>query len=284
MREIRPSPSRRGLAEYLHGLVDAVGGVRKNQQRSGLVSETGPREAGAGGRCPADTPALERSWAMRRAFFEWDVVNWSKALEVWRRALPARLDGMTAVELGARGGGLALWLALRGAEVVCGYYGAGPEPARDLHRRYGVADRIDYKRLDATALPYEAAFDIVVMKSVLGGIGAHDRKDRQYLAVEQIHRMLRPGGVFLFAENVKATVVHETIRHLKRTDTWRYPTVDEMIDTLGIFRQATWQTHGFLGMFGRREWQRDMLGTMDDKLCQLLPVRSRYIMFGVAEK
>jgi len=222
--------------------------------------------------------------AMLDAFFDWDVVNWSKALPLWSSALPQQLYGKRAVEIGARSGGLALWLALRGARVVCGHYRGQAEQAKKLHGRHGVSDRVTYEQLDVTSLPYEAEVDIVAMKSVLGGVGAFGRQDRQQLAVQEIYRALRPGGFFLFAENLRSTLLHDLVRRAKRGETWHYPTVNEFTEMLREFDEVAWQTHGFLGMFGLSERQRAVLGRVDGCLCPVLPARFRYIVYGVARK
>lgn len=226
----------------------------------------------------------ERTQAMLNAFFDWDVVNWSKALPLWSSALPEQLHGKCAVEIGARSGGLALWLALRGARVVSGHFRGEAEQARSLHLRYGVSDRVSYEQIDVTSLGHECEFDVVVMKSVLGGVGAFGRQDRQQLAVREIYKALRPGGIFLFAENLRSTRLHDLVRRTKRGETWRYPTVEEFSEMLGVFDEVAWQTHGFLGMFGFNERQRTALGRVDGWLCPVLPARFRYLMYGVARK
>ena len=220
-----------------------------------------------------------------RDVFEWDVVTWCRALEPWEAAVGPSLAGRRGLEIGARGGGLALWMAHKGcAEVVCSYYDADMDRARALHRAHGVADRIAYERIDATDIGCGRRFDVVMMKSVLGGIGAGGRVDRQSEAVRQIHGALRPGGLFLFAENVAATPLHRWARHLGRGDTWRYPTVEELAGMLRCFTGLAYMTTGFLALFGLTPWQRSLLGRLDAPLCRLLPPDWRYVMAGAARR
>jgi 2-polyprenyl-3-methyl-5-hydroxy-6-metoxy-1,4-benzoquinol methylase len=49
----------------------------------------------------------------------WDIDNWSKFLLFCERFLDHNPAGKQALEVGAREGGLSLYLALKGYEVVC---------------------------------------------------------------------------------------------------------------------------------------------------------------------
>src|ERR1043165_4321410 len=84
---------------------------------------------------------------------EWDVSNWSVALDYWRQATSLELSNSQALELGARNGGLSLWLAANGCHVTCSDL-HGPTPqARKLHRRYDVSHLITYEPIDAVNIP-----------------------------------------------------------------------------------------------------------------------------------
>jgi hypothetical protein len=87
-----------------------------------------------------------------------------------------------------------------------------------------------------------------MLKSVLGGIGRGNRPERQREAVHQIYLALKPGGLFLFAENVVATPLHNVARTFIR-DRWRYPTVDELSGMLAAFSSFRYDTAGLLAMF-----------------------------------
>ena len=218
---------------------------------------------------------------------EWDVRNWGTALTYWERHARTRLAGCRALEIGGRNGGLSLWLALQGAEVVCSDLRGPDASAVQLHRDYGVADRIYYVKLDATNIPYRECFDLIAFKSVLGGIGARGRPDRQVAAVGQMHQALKQNGELLFAENLAASPVHAYLRRRTRKwgRTWRYVTVEEMLGFLAPFAEVEYRTVGFAGAFGRTERQRRLLGSLDRAFMDsLVPPAWRYIILGVARK
>lgn len=218
---------------------------------------------------------------------EWDVRNWGTALAYWERHSRIRLAECRALEIGGRNGGLSLWLALQGAEVVCADL-RGPHPsALQLHSAYGVADRIQYVKLDATAMPYRECFDVIAFKSVLGGIGSRGHPERQAAAVKEMHRALRQNGELFFAENLAASPVHAYFRRRSRKwgQTWRYVTPEEMLSFLSPFSEVQCRAVGFAGAFGRTERQRSLLGSLDRAFMDsLVPPAWRYIMLGVARK
>jgi hypothetical protein len=69
----------------------------------------------------------------------WDVGTWSRAVRFWESRAPIR---GRALELGARRGGLSLWLAAHGCDVLCsdlwGSQCRARPPARPLRRRRGL--------------------------------------------------------------------------------------------------------------------------------------------------
>ncbi|PON15614.1 hypothetical protein C2W62_22905 [Candidatus Entotheonella serta] len=94
----------------------------------------------------------------------WDMVNWSQALHYWEQSTSIDFASCQALELGAgRSGGLSLWLASHGAEVVCSALDEVPSRARATHRSYGVDAQIVYEPLDMRSIPYENAFDVMTL-------------------------------------------------------------------------------------------------------------------------
>lgn len=217
---------------------------------------------------------------------QWDVASWRPALDCWDRCVENRA-GLQVLDVGARDGGLSLYFALKGFQVVCSDLG-GPTPqALELHRKHGVADRVSYAAMNATAIGHrDGTFDIVCFKSVLGGIGWGDRYDTQAQAIREMHRVLKPGGCLLFAENLRASRLHSVLRRrfARWGKGWRYPTLGEMRTLLAPFSQVELNCCGFLAAFGHREWQRRLLHWVDVPLNPLIPADARYIAYGCARK
>lgn len=229
---------------------------------------------------------MRESASLVRDIVEWDVVNWSRALEFWDRrgGLPPSGE---CLELGARRGGLSLWLALRGNRVTCSDLEDNRVVAGPLHQAHGVSDRISYEAIDATAIPYENHFDVIAFKSLLGGVAFDQDPARQVAAVRSIYRALKPGGILLFAENLRSSALHQFARRrfIRWNSIWRYVTIDEMLAYLQPFASVEYDTTGFSGLFGRSPKLSSALGTLDGVLFdKIVPPDLRYIMFGVARK
>jgi SAM-dependent methyltransferase len=220
------------------------------------------------------------------AIIGWDIANWANFLPFCERFLETEAAGRQALEVGARQGGLSLYLALKGYEVVCSDLENPELAAWPLHARHGAAARITYQALDILAPPYpEATFDFIIFKSVLHAL---PEARLQAQALKSLHRLLRPGGILLFAENLRASPLHRWIRRLILPG-WllqarRYPTAAEIRSWCGRFREFQGETWGFLGVWGWREAVRDRLARLDTVLAPCLPPEWRYILFACARK
>lgn len=220
-----------------------------------------------------------------RDVLSWDVVNWSICLKLWDPHLTA--TSCQALEIGCGPGGLSLWLASKGHRVVCSDKVDPGRAVSTLHKRYGVSSRIVYEAIDATAIPYQDKVDIVILKSVLGGIWARYGTDGLQRTIRGLHNALRPGGKLLFAENLHATWLHMFCRRrfAHRTEhIWRYPTIEELLDFLAPFSAIDYKVGGFTGAFGWTESQRSALGYFDRLILSAVPEHWRYIIAGIATK
>ncbi len=220
-------------------------------------------------------------------YFQWDVENWSKALALWQRALNSKTKLLKCLELGAREGGLSLWLAAEGNEVVCSDLESPESKAAPIHQRFGLRSQITYAAIDATQIPYENHFDIIILKSILGNVGGHENFERQQMAIASVHKALKTGGMLLYAENLKASKLHVVSRKLFTNwgSYWRYLTANEVESLMKPFAKNEMHTTGLLGSFGRSEKARKLLGKIDGKLFSHKSFHSyHYICYGVAVK
>ncbi|MBU1589058.1 MAG: class I SAM-dependent methyltransferase [Actinobacteria bacterium] len=226
---------------------------------------------------------LDRSSQLMRDIVTWDVRTWSTAVLFWESVLPTGRK-LRCLELGAGPGGPSLWLALQGHEVLCTNWQNTEEQARPLHERYGVSG-IEYSDVDATRIPFENEFDLIVFKSVLGGVGT---KADQDAAMRGIHRALKPGGTLIFAENLRATIFHRLARAIAykvRGTSWRYVTIKELRPHLERYASHEVHATGFLSLFGPGERARNALAAADEAVFNRVVRESwHYVSYGTATK
>jgi len=221
----------------------------------------------------------------------WDVRTWGRAVEAWERALARAPEGpLDVLEVGAGPGGPSLWLALKGHRVVTSNVSGTREQAAPLHERYGVADRIEYRDLDLTReLPYRDAFDVVVFKSVLGGLGGADPA-LPGVALDEIRAALRPGGILLWAENLRGNWLHRAARTLayriRRVPIWQYLALRRLRELLGSrFAEVELHVGGVLAVLGTSEAARDRLARADQALFdRIVPASWHYMAYGCARR
>lgn len=225
---------------------------------------------------------------------EWDVFNWSHALRHWSQ-LVSKIPtvGVKVLCLGERNGGLSLWFALQGFQVICSDYLGPREAAHKLHERYGVADRVQYADISIFQIPFaDNTFDVVACKSVIGGLKLDykDKKSRtienQKLAVDEIRRVLKPGGMFCGAENMRGSWLHMSARKLLKGDKlgWRHINVSEIHQLFSEFGTVRFRFHGFLGSYYGNKTVNRISSGIDRLLSRILPNRWLYIGFIVAKK
>ncbi len=219
-------------------------------------------------------------------FLQWDVNSWSIAFRFWESQI--QFDKIsTTLELGGREGGLSLWIALNETQVVCSDLINTQKTASALHQKFNVSEFVHYQDIDASKIPYENHFDLIVFKSIIGGIGRNNNSQIQQQVFQQIHRALKPGGKLLFAENLIASPLHQAFRKrfVKWGDSWRYVSLDELKLFLKDFSSVQIKSNGVLATFGRNEHQRKFLSHLDNYIFNhICPNSWKYIGYGVAVK
>jgi SAM-dependent methyltransferase len=159
--------------------------------------------------------------------------------------------------------------------------------AERLHAHHNVSTLIKYEDIDATNIPYENHFDIIMFKSIIGGIGSNDNFQNQQKVFEQVHKALKPGGKLLFAENLIASNLHQHLRkkYTSWGNSWRYLSLAELHQCLNGFNSHYIKTSGVLATFGRNENQRSLLSSCDNLLFnKICPSSWNYIAYGIATK
>lgn len=223
---------------------------------------------------------------LKKDIVQWDINSWLKALSYWDNNVDwSKVN--TCLELGGRQGGLSLWLALKGKKTVCSDLNDVKVTAENLHLKYNVSSLITYQDIDATNIPYENHFDIIVFKSIIGGIGSNNNIEIQQKVFNQIYKALKPGGKLLFAENLTASPLHQLLRRkfVNWGNSWRYISIDEMKQFLKNYSNVEIKSNGVLATFGRNESQRKFLSVVDDVfLNRICPKNWKYIVYGIAEK
>ena len=82
---------------------------------------------------------------------QWDIKNWSKCLDFWEENADLK-PNQKVLALGEREGGMSLYFALKGHEVICSDYNPMPDTTKVMHAEYGVADKISYQKIDMKAI------------------------------------------------------------------------------------------------------------------------------------
>lgn len=218
---------------------------------------------------------------------EWDVINWGRAVCFWEKDIPDSLEGKKVLDVGGRGGGLSLFFALKGANVICSNVRPdGFEKAKMLHKKYGLSHKINYKIIDVTEMSFEEEFDIVTFKSVLGGVGYNNHYDRQEIMMRNIYKALKPGGKLYFAENLIASPLHQKLRKAFTAwgDSWRYISIKEAKNLTKDFTSFHYWTGGVLGTLGRKKILSYFLGILDYLFDRFCGKNAKYIISAICQK
>ena len=220
-----------------------------------------------------------------QTYLQWDVSTWKHALLYWDEVLAQEsLDDARALELGAGDGGITLYLAEKGLDVVCSDVNGPLQSAHDLIERSGFSERVSFEAVDATCIPFEDnSFKFVVFKSVLGGVGMAYGYEGIQQTMREIHRVLKPEGLLLFAENQAGSLFHQQARRLFMPwgKTWLYPSLNQLESLLSHFDDSEIGTYGFFSCI-KKDFAPFVLS--DRLICQSPKSRRHYMAYGYGRK
>jgi len=221
-----------------------------------------------------------------KEIIDWDVENWKHTLNYWNALSFVHEQPLKCLELGGRRGGMSLWLATLGHHVICSDIENPQDTAMPHHTLFQFEGTIEYAAINAIEIPYENEFDLIVFKSIMGGVSRNGNDHLQQQCVDACYKALKPGGVLLFAENTTASCLHQFARKrfVKHGNSWNYLKLNNVPKLFASWSKYECKTIGFWGTFGRTERQRTFLGKIDRVVHYFIPKKYRYIAYGKAIK
>lgn len=221
----------------------------------------------------------------------WDILNWSKSLSfLCEKVDLTKIDNALELGGGESSAGYSLFLASKKIKTIFSNYDDSFENALKIHKKYAFSKYIQYEKIDALNIPYKNHFDLVVFKSMLGGIIRQQDLNVGNIVFNQIYNSLRKGGYLFFAENLKSTQLHSFLRkkitHGRGEKPWRYLTLNQIIAIAkSNFKDIDFTTKGFLGCFGYLESQKNILSIIDSIfLDKIIPNKYNYIAIFICKK
>ena len=220
----------------------------------------------------------------KKLYFEWDTISWSRALLIWHKYLKLN-EGNYALEIGARRGSLSLMLAKEyRMKVICSDLNNPQKTVELLHQKHELNHTIQYKAIDCIQIDYkDNSFDVVLFKSVIGALGSYEK---QSLAFQEILRVLKPGGILLFAENLECSDFHMYLRRkfVPWSSHWHYPKLNDINLFLENYNFVEINTTGFFATFAKAKFIKNFLSYFDVVIDKILPKKNKYIVYGSAIK
>jgi ubiquinone/menaquinone biosynthesis C-methylase UbiE len=223
-------------------------------------------------------------------FLEWDIYTWGRGLALWEHLAKERsLFQKKGLEIGGRNGGVTLFfVSTFDSKMVCSDLGGPSVKAKQLHQKNGLNGKVSYADVNALDISFEdGSFDFVVFKSVLGSL-ANGKFENQQKAINEMHRVLKPGGVLFFAENLKASQLHQLGRKyfIPWGTRWRYISKKEMISTLDSFSLKEIKYTGFFAAFipNKFTFLKNLFSKIDNVINPILPNSWKYVVYGYAIK
>lgn len=193
----------------------------------------------------------------------WNRRTWADAVAFALSALPGDLRGRTVLEIGAgKYSCLAPAFAKLGATVFCSYYGQARQEVesgqlRVVSEKHGIGD---ISVIEVNIHEVRGVYDIIVLKSVLGGICRGDERGTVRTVIDGLMEHLADGGVILTIDNGRIRPFAKLSRRFGAgRNRWTYFTREDVQEA---FAGLSFETQGFgflncgaLRFLFRRDWE-----------------------------
>ena len=227
----------------------------------------------------------------------WNRRIWADAVAFAVTALPTTLEGKKILEIGAgKHSSIAPAFAAKGATVFCSYYGQPRHEVENGRLRF-VSEKYGLKGIALLELDIHCLtghYDVIVLKSVLGGICRGDDYKRMRNVIDGLMDHLADDGVILTIDN---GYVGPLIRFFRLfgagKNRWTYFKEDKLRVALADYHIES-QGFGFLNFGAARflfrrdleflETVNDAIHAFDTALLHLFKPRQRAVLATVIRK
>ena len=182
----------------------------------------------------------------------WNFGIWSRAIRYWGECLSGSdFSNMKVLEIGAnKRSAVSLVFADKGADCTLGYYPLPKDSPEHFLKNMDLEldGTVNVIPLNIFEMPFNEEFDIVCMKSVLGGISKLNDCDNWSKGIDAAWEAVKPGGYLALAENVRGTFMHDYMRknYRKNSKPWNYFSPNKYINKVQSLGKYKWKTFGFL--------------------------------------
>lgn len=218
-----------------------------------------------------------------KLYLQWDELAWGKCLGLFKKIVTEK--GISSgLEIAANKGGISLFFASElGINMLCTDLDNPEERFNTVYKNLSTSN-IKFAAINGLDMKLaDNSIEMLVFKSFLGGMRTFENQQK---AMNEIYRVLKPGGVLLFAENLGGSKLHRFFRRMLVPwgTSWRYITIGELEELIAPFGEKQIETFGFFSAFGKINFLKKLFYMFDQSTNSVLPNSMKYICYGYAIK
>jgi ubiquinone/menaquinone biosynthesis C-methylase UbiE len=219
-----------------------------------------------------------------KTYLQWDEMAWGECLYLFQDMVK-KYEITKGLEIAANKGGMSLFFANElGVVMECTDLSNPENSSREAMKNLKDPGKVSFRALNALEMDLpDNSVDMLIFKSFLGGMITFEKQQK---AMKEVYRVLKPGGILLFAENLTGSWLHKMARNsfVKWGAKWRYVNLKELESFTSKFSVTRIRTFGFFSIFAKVDFLRPLFYNLDKAFKYLFPRRSRYIAYGFAIK